>query len=195
MFQNPTFKPSCQVKNLGVHFDNCMTFDAHISKINHKVMGTPMYINRVKYYFDEPTRILIIQSLVMNILNYCNTVWGTTNNTLLLKTSVRLGDRKIGDAISLVIMHGLLWFLRCEVLTTCTSISDLQHLPSPQLRQPLTAPFWNLYNLLFPYYWLHDPDFFMVNTCYDINQKYAFCFFDIRFCYSFNIFFLKNKKF
>ncbi len=78
---NTTIQPSCQVKNLGVHFDNYMTFDVHISKINHKVMGTLMYINRVKHYFDEPTRVFIIQSLVMSILNYCNTVWGTTNNT------------------------------------------------------------------------------------------------------------------
>ncbi len=37
-----TIQPSCQVKNLGVHFDNYMTFDAHISKINHKVMGILM---------------------------------------------------------------------------------------------------------------------------------------------------------
>ncbi len=48
-------------------------------------MGTLMYINRVKHYFDERTRVLIIQSLVLSILNYCNTVWGTTNNTLLFK--------------------------------------------------------------------------------------------------------------
>ncbi len=71
-----TSQPSYQVKNLGVHLDSYMTFDAHISKTNHKVMGTLMYTNRVKHYFDEPTRVLIILSLVMSILNYCNTVWG-----------------------------------------------------------------------------------------------------------------------
>ncbi len=48
-------------------------------------MGTIMYINRVKHYFDEPSRVLIIHSLDMSILNHCNTVWGTTNNTLLFK--------------------------------------------------------------------------------------------------------------
>ena len=48
-------------------------------------MGTLMYINRVKHYFDQSTRKLIIQSLNMSIINYCNTIWGTTNNTLLSK--------------------------------------------------------------------------------------------------------------
>ncbi len=95
---NTTIQPSCQVKNLSVRFDSYMTFDAHIIKINHKVMGTLMYINRVKHYFDEPTRVLIIQSLVMSILNYCNTLWGATNNALLFKLQklqnfvIRVGD-------------------------------------------------------------------------------------------------------
>ncbi len=31
-FQNTIIKPSCPVKNIGVHFDNYMTFDAHLSK-------------------------------------------------------------------------------------------------------------------------------------------------------------------
>ena len=42
-----------------------------------------MYINRVKSCFDRPTRILVVQSLVLNLLNYCNTIWGTTNTTLI----------------------------------------------------------------------------------------------------------------
>lgn len=84
-FHNTIIKPSCQVKNLGVHFDNYMTFDVHTNVISKKVMGTLMYINRVKHYFDQPTRELIIQSLIMSILNYCNTIWGTTHNTLLSK--------------------------------------------------------------------------------------------------------------
>ncbi len=99
-FQNTTINPSCQVKNLGMHIDNHMTFDAHISKRNHNVMGTLMYINRVRHDLDEPTRVVIIESLVMNILNYCNTVWGTTNNTLLFKLqklqnfAIRVADGK-----------------------------------------------------------------------------------------------------
>ncbi len=48
-------------------------------------MGTLLYINRIKDYFDKTTRKFIVQSLALSILNYCNTIWGTTNNTLLNK--------------------------------------------------------------------------------------------------------------
>ncbi len=60
-----------------------MTFETHINEISKKVTGTLMYINRDKNCFDKLTRILIVQSLMLNLLNYCNTVWGTTNITLI----------------------------------------------------------------------------------------------------------------
>ncbi len=44
-----------------------------------------MFVNKVKQCFDEPTRHLIIESLVLSILNYCSTIWGTTNTTLITK--------------------------------------------------------------------------------------------------------------
>ncbi len=59
-------KPFCQIRNLGVHVDNYVTFDDHVSTINHWVMGTLMYINRVKHYFDEPKRVFSIQSITGN---------------------------------------------------------------------------------------------------------------------------------
>ncbi len=80
---NTTITPNTHVKNLGVHFDTYMTFETHINEISKKVTGTLMYINRVKYCFDKSTRILVVQSLVLNLLSYCNTVWGTTNIILI----------------------------------------------------------------------------------------------------------------
>ncbi len=73
---NTTIKPNTHVKTLGAHFDTCMTFETHISEISKKVTGTLMYINRVKNCSDKSTRILVVQSLVLNLLNYWNTVWG-----------------------------------------------------------------------------------------------------------------------
>ncbi len=71
---NTTIKHNTHVKNLGVHFDTYVTFETHINEISKKVTGTLMYINRVKNCFDKSTRILVVQSLVLNLLNYCNTV-------------------------------------------------------------------------------------------------------------------------
>lgn len=80
-----TRKPSTHVKNLGVHIDRFMTFDVHINEITKKVMGTLIFVNRIKDFFDKGSRKIIIQSLVLSIVNYCIIIWGTTNNTLLSK--------------------------------------------------------------------------------------------------------------
>ncbi len=85
-FRDTTIKPSSHVRNLGVYFDNYMNFDFHINEISTIITGTLVYITRVKHCFDKETRIIIIQSPVLSILNYCNTAWGTTNTTLLAKT-------------------------------------------------------------------------------------------------------------
>ncbi len=78
-----TIQPSTHVKNLGVYIDRYMSFDIHTEEITKKVMGTLMYLNRIKDLFDKGTRKIVVQSLVLSILNYCNIIWGTTNNTLL----------------------------------------------------------------------------------------------------------------
>ncbi len=40
-----------------------------------------MFINRIENYFDRETRSGIVQSLVLSIMNYCISIWGTTNAT------------------------------------------------------------------------------------------------------------------
>ncbi len=77
-----------------------MTFDKHINEISRKVMGTLMYINKIKNYFDKDTRKVIAQSLSLSIINNCNTIWGSTNTTLFNKAqklqnfSAKVIDRK-----------------------------------------------------------------------------------------------------
>ncbi len=85
-FHETAVKPCSSVKNLGVHIDSYMTFETHVNEVGKKVMGTLMYINRIKHCFDKPTRILAVQSMVLSVLNYCVTIWGRTNNTLLTTT-------------------------------------------------------------------------------------------------------------
>ncbi len=75
--------PSKQVKYLGVFLDCHLTFDVHIHELSKKVMGTLMYLNRIKDKFEKTTRILVVQSLVLSLMNYCLKIWGTTNATLL----------------------------------------------------------------------------------------------------------------
>ena len=78
-FNGNIVKPKKEVKNLGVFFDRCMSFDLHIDNIYRKVMGTLIYLNRVKDCFEPATRSIVVQSLAMSIVSYCFTVWGSTS--------------------------------------------------------------------------------------------------------------------
>ena len=37
-----------------------------------------MFLNRIQNNFDKTSRIIIVQSIVISIMNYCLKVWGTT---------------------------------------------------------------------------------------------------------------------
>ena len=78
-----TIIPSSSLKNLGIYFDQHMTFDSHVNKISGKIFSTIIYINRIKDSFSKCSRKTVIQSLVLSIINYGIKVWGTTSKTLL----------------------------------------------------------------------------------------------------------------
>ena len=80
-FGNITLIPSQNVKNLGVHMDSYLTFNVHIDEIQKKTTGILLYINRVNDRLDSVCRVMVVQSLVLSILNYCLRVWGSTNKT------------------------------------------------------------------------------------------------------------------
>ncbi len=75
--------PSPQVKNLGVYMDKFMLFDKHI--LTKKAVGVLMFLSRVGADFDKPSRIIVVQSLVLSMMNYCIRIWATTNLTLIYK--------------------------------------------------------------------------------------------------------------
>ena len=77
-FGSTSIIPSKSVKNLGVIMDQYMLFDVHINHISSKVSGILMFLNKIKDRFDKETRVIIVQSLVLSIINYCLKVWGVT---------------------------------------------------------------------------------------------------------------------
>ncbi len=78
-------QPSTNAKNLGVYLDNYMTLEKHVNEIIKKAMGTLVFINRNKDYFDKATRVTILHARVLSVLKHGITVWGTTNSTLIDK--------------------------------------------------------------------------------------------------------------
>ncbi len=75
--------PSKSVKNLGLHFDNYMSFDVHVTEMSKKVSGTLMYINRIQDLLSKEARLIAVETLALSHIHYGITIWGTTNTTLL----------------------------------------------------------------------------------------------------------------
>ena len=84
-FGGNLLKPMENVKNLGVYFDQFMSFESHIEHVCKKVMGVLIYLNRIKQIFEPQTRIIVVQSLALSLINYCFIVWGSTSNVHLSK--------------------------------------------------------------------------------------------------------------
>ncbi len=83
MFDNTLITPSKYVKNLGIYMDCNLSFDTHINEIHKKVMGTLLFLNRIKDKFEKDTRTMVVQSLALSVINYCLPIYGSTSNTLL----------------------------------------------------------------------------------------------------------------
>lgn len=77
--------PSKHLKNLGLHFDQYMTFDVHINSLSKKVMGPLIHMNRVSGLFNKAARKLCTETLVLSIINYCIKIWGTTSKSQITK--------------------------------------------------------------------------------------------------------------
>ena len=79
-FEGNEIKPMDNVKNLGIYFDRFLSFDHHIDYVYNKVIGVLIYLNRIKDSFEPQTRIIVVQSLALSLINYCFIVWGSTSN-------------------------------------------------------------------------------------------------------------------
>lgn len=108
-----TITPSNYVKNLGVCIDQFMLFDKHANELSKKVVGTLMFINRISSNLDKSSRIIVVQSLVLSIINYCIQIWGTTNQTIMKKVQklqnfaarVAIGGAKKYDHVTPIIQE------------------------------------------------------------------------------------------
>ena len=83
LFGETPITPSHSVKNLGIYMDQYMLFDQHINFIIKKTNGILMFLNRIQDSFDKSSRLIVIQSLALSILNYCCRVWGMTTKEQL----------------------------------------------------------------------------------------------------------------
>ena len=83
LFGETPIIPSESIKNLGIYMDRFMLYDHHINIITKKANGILLFLHRIQDSFDKTTRIMIVQSLALSIINYCSKIWGTTTREQL----------------------------------------------------------------------------------------------------------------
>ncbi len=78
-----TITPSASVRNLGVNFDDQLTFKEHIAKTARSCRFALHYIRKIRPFLTEHAAQLLVQALVISRLDYCNALLvGLPSNTI-----------------------------------------------------------------------------------------------------------------
>ncbi len=78
-----TIAPSSSVRNLGVIFDDQLTFKEHIAKTARSCRFALHNIRKIRLFLTEHAAQLLVQALVVSRLDYCNALLaGLPSNTI-----------------------------------------------------------------------------------------------------------------
>ncbi len=78
-----TITPSASVRNLGVIFDDQLTFKEHIAKTARSCRFALHNIRKIRPFLTEHAAQLLVQALVISRLDYCNALLaGLLSNTI-----------------------------------------------------------------------------------------------------------------
>ncbi len=78
-----TITPSASVRNLGVIFDDQLTFKEHIAKTAQSCRFALHNIRKIRPFLTEHAAQLLVQALVISRLDYCNALLaGLPSNTI-----------------------------------------------------------------------------------------------------------------
>jgi hypothetical protein len=70
-------------RNLGVYFDNTLSFEYHVQKVSQSVNAALFKIGKIRKYLDHDICNQLINSLMMSCLDYCNSLlYGVSNMVL-----------------------------------------------------------------------------------------------------------------
>ena len=80
-FMGATVSGSLTVRNLGVVFDQCMLFAAHIDYAVRRCTGILIGLSHCRHSLPRATLTTLVQALVISLIRYCISVYGTCNAT------------------------------------------------------------------------------------------------------------------
>lgn len=73
------------VSVLGVTFAKDLSWNDHVEHVSKKLSSAVGTIGRLKSFLPVKIKILLYNTLVLSVLQYCNLVWGTTSKVNLMK--------------------------------------------------------------------------------------------------------------
>ena len=81
-----------EVKDLGVFLDSLLSSDKLTQALSSRCNSELSQINKMKHFFDQKILAVIIETLVMNKIKYCSSIWSNTSeaNTDKLQFSLKL---------------------------------------------------------------------------------------------------------
>ena len=84
-FMGATVSGSPAVRNLGVVFDQCMSFAAHTDDVVRRCTGILIGLSHSRHILPHSTLTTLVQSLVISLIRYCISVYGSCNTTQLAR--------------------------------------------------------------------------------------------------------------
>jgi hypothetical protein len=96
-FNGTSIPYSQKVKNLGVYLDNTLSWRTQVAEVSRKVIGSLHVLNKLKHFLPIKTKVLLVQSLILPIIDYGDVCYPDLNEELLNKL-----DRLLNNCIRFV---------------------------------------------------------------------------------------------
>src|ERR1043165_9136891 len=66
--------PADTIRNLGVHFDSCMTMTAHVSQLVRGCFYQLRRIKTIRRFIPTSTAVVLVNSFIVSRVDYCNSL-------------------------------------------------------------------------------------------------------------------------
>ena len=97
-YDNQLIEEEANHKVLGVIIDNNLTWTDHLTSIS-KSMSTKIFqLSQIKRFLPQNAKKMFFDAYILSILNYCSTLWDSTNNR-----SLKIIERAYKRAVKAVI--------------------------------------------------------------------------------------------
>ncbi len=136
-----TITPSSSVRNLGVIFDEQLTFKDHIAKTTRSCRFALHNIRKIRPFLTEHAAQLLVQALVISRLDYCNALLaGLPSSTIkplqMIQNASSMSQKEPMLHLSLSLYTGYRLQLASSSKHWCL------HIGQPQAQHPPTSTHW-----------------------------------------------------